>query len=189
MVNTKKSKNKKILAVCLVIAVGLVAGVFLYKKNKDNQPVVDTSSKTTSTAPTAQSDFTGGNDRDPGNTDGEDDGSGIVEDANGDISNTPSRSGWTTSKSGEVTVYGPVSNGSLKSGDMLTGKTSAKTVNFRLIDDISGVISEGQLNVVSGKFSGKFNFKTRADQGRLDVFLTKSDGTEYGNVELTVRFQ
>lgn len=146
---------------------------------------VDTTSQTTSEAPTAQSGFTEGDDREAGSTESN---NAIVTDNNGDVGNTPDQNQWTTSPSGQITVYTPAQNATVKSGDKITGASKLSRVSFRLIDNINGEIAKGSISVVNGKFSGTFNFSTNANEGRLDVFGTNSDGTEFSNIEIPVRF-
>jgi hypothetical protein len=180
-----------VLGVLLVIA-GVLAvlektgRINLIHSDEDRATTSDTVSKTTSTAPTAQSDFTGGDNRTPQVKDKTE---ATVTDNNGSVSSVPPASQWTNIPSGAITLYTPAKNGIINNGDTLAGKATVSSVSFRLIDDVSGVIAQGQLAVKSENYSGTFNFTTSASEGRLDVFNTKADGTEQNVIEVPVRFR
>lgn len=147
----------------------------------------ETTAKTTSDAPTAQEDFSDGDDRTPVKPNNS--GTGTVADNQGGTSYIPDASQWTGSPNEELIVYTPTINSVLKNGDTLSGKATTDTVSFRLIDNVSGVIARGELSVVNGTFSGKFDFTTSATEGRLDVFNTGFGSTEYNNVEIPIKFK
>lgn len=184
--------NKKFFTALLIILVIVAGLVYLYIRNTSNgktsQPTP--TAKTTSDAPSAQEDFSDGNDRgEPGNTLGEDDGTATVTDNNGQTNSQTNPHKWISSKSGDVTVYSPTSGQLTRSGDQISGKTSLDSVNFRIIDNLSGVIASGKLKVVKGKFSGTIDFSTNADKGRIDVFGTLDSGKEFSNIEIPVKFR
>ncbi len=186
----KNNKKKLLLAALVLLLLGGVIWLLLARDNvkflNQTPGTKDDNAETTSDAPTAQSDFSEGDDRViPDSTRDE----GTITDNQGQINETPNQSSWSLSKTGEIIVYSPYKNSLLRSGDKLTGTSSLSSVSFRLIDDTSGVIAQGQLSVVNGKFSGTFNFSSSAQEGRLDVFATRSDGVEYGNIEVPVRFK
>lgn len=175
----------------MVVAAVLLASVawwfFIRNSNDDSTVVQDTDSETTSTAPTAQSDFTGGTEREPGNTLSENEGSGGIRDNEGNLSDVDTSSS-ISSESGEITLYTPKGNSKVASGEKVAGESKLSVVSYRIIDNVSGVISTGQLKVVNGKFSGTLEFTTTATEGRLDLFGTKPDGAEYSIIEVPVRF-
>lgn len=191
LTNNKGIVSKKtilFLLVLLFIVIG--TGFYIWSGNNNS---TDSSSPreeapTTSTVPTAQPDFSNGDEREPGNTFGEDDGQGLVRDTGGSAGMTQNMEP-IISESGEISVYQPGYNSVLKSGGVLTGESELDTVTFRIIDDVSGVIGQGNLKVSSSKFSGTFEFKTRAKTGRIDVFGIRPDGTEFSNIEIPVRFE
>jgi hypothetical protein len=43
--------------------------------------------------------------------------------------------------------------------------------------------------VVNGKFSGQITYTTNATAGRIDIFASRADGSEYSNIEIPVRFK
>lgn len=179
--------NKKILlVVTLLLIVAIAVYFFINRSNKSELKIV-TDAKTTSLAPTAQEDFTDGDDRAVGEA--QERGEATVTDSQGDIDKTPDESQWNSSSTGEITLYSPYKNEILKNDSVISGETTLSDVYFRIIDNVSGVISEGKLSVVSGKFSGRVNFSSTATEGRLDIYSTRSDGAEFSNIEVPVLFK
>jgi hypothetical protein len=109
-------------------------------------------------------------------------------DTNGQTSANTNSSQWITSKSGDITVEQPIADATLQSGATLSGTAKISTVHFRLIDNAVGVISEGTLNVVNGKFSGSLNFTSHSSTGQLDVFSTDADGVEINEIQIAIKF-
>lgn len=115
----------------------------------------------------------------------------------GNASNTPysapksnsSPSQWAASNSGKIVVQQPLMNGTVASGFTLSGTSSVNPIQYRLIDDASGVISEGPLQVADGKFSATVNYQNHGKTGRLDVFSMSDTGAEINEVQLQVTFQ
>lgn len=197
----RKNNKKKILLIIIPIVVATVAafgileasgkthffGNDTQKNGKKSNEDKDRDARTTSDAPTAQEDFTGGNERQPNSTDKASEGT--VTSTDGNISTIPPQGQWTTSPNGVITVYSPANGEITTNGSTISGKTTVLRVSFRLIDDVSGVIAQGDLPVVNGTFSGTFSFSTTGKEGRLDVFSTQHDGTEINNVEVPIRFR
>lgn len=187
-----KQKNKLNLKLFAPLIVGgflliAVAGYFIFIK-EDKKETVNNDIRTTSTAPTAQENFNGGDERIVKEVN-KDKGDAVVSDNQGSVPEIPAQSEWITSNSGEITLYSPTQTQIIKNGDYISGESSLPIVSFRIIDDISGVISTGQLSVVNGKFSGNISFSTTASAGRLDIYGTRDDGSEFSNVEVPVRFR
>jgi hypothetical protein len=103
------------------------------------------------------------------------------------VSNNPGD--WLISQSGLTTVKSPTSNSLFKSGDSLYGSSKQSIVQYRLIDNDIGVISEGTISVVNGNFSGLINFQARGSAGRLDVFNADENGRESNEVQVPVKFK
>lgn len=196
-INNRRNNRKKIiiiLAVILIAAIGVFAylefsgksNIFL-DKSKDMKTSEEKEAKTTSKAPSAQADYSDGDDRQPDNANPKPEAT--VTDKKGALPTTPPESQWSSSTSGAITVYSPSSNSVVSNGSTLSGKATVPKISFRLIDNISGVISQGELSVVNGNFSGSFNFSTAATTGRLDIFSTRADGVEANNIEIPVRFR
>lgn len=188
----KSSKNKITLLVVGSVFVLLLIILALEKAHIINLyaskhvPITNNDAQTTSTAPTAQDNFTDGDDRQPASTSRNE---GVVADTGGNIQSTPTQNQWTSSKDGNITVYSPAKDSKVISGDSVSGASKLTSISFRLIDDVKGVIAQGSLSVVDGKFSGKFNFSTTGTNGRLDIFSVSDDGVESSNIELPVRFR
>ena len=177
---TTKRKIIIALAVLLIVALALL-GYFWWKHQSTNNIA-----ETTSKEPSAQSTFTGGGKRKVVQSDKNE---GVITDTGGNISSLPPSSDWSSSANGVITVYSPAKNSLLSSGQLLLGESAANRVSFRLIDSVSGVIAQGSVGIVNGKFSGSFSFNTTADNGRLDIFTTNIDGMESNNIEIPVRFK
>lgn len=98
------------------------------------------------------------------------------------------QSKWLTSASGVITVKLPSENSTFRSGDQLYGSASTSTVQYRLIDATTGVISQGTVSVVKGNFSATLSFTSQAKSGRLDVFSVDSQGRETNEVQVPLKF-
>jgi cytoskeletal protein RodZ len=109
-------------------------------------------------------------------------------DTNGQTNADTNSSQWITSKSGNITVEQPIADATLQSGSALSGTAKVSTVHYRLIDNSVGVISEGTLNIASGKFSGNLNFTSHSSTGQLDVFSTDANGVEINEIQIAVKF-
>lgn len=185
--------NRKGLTVAVLLFFVLAGTVFALEKAQiinlySKKTTVTDPEKTTSTTKTAQEDFTEGDYREPGNSLSENRGSGAVIDNNGNIENGTDTSLPLVSDSGEISLFSPKANAIVNSGTSISGASTLPKVSYRLIDSVSGVLAMGDLNVVQGKFSGTLSFSTSATEGRLDIFGTKSDGTEFSNLEVMIRF-
>lgn len=187
------TKKKVMVLVLVLIAAGL-SFLILEKRNvinlysSNDAPASADDAKTTSTAPSAQEDFNEGGEREPGNSLQENEGSGTISDQQGNATAQTDPGSWTTSSSGEISIHSPTRNSSVKTGAEVSGTSTLSTVSYRLIDNVSGLIAQGELNVVNGRFAGRLNFNTTATEGRLDVFGTKQDGVEFSNVEVLIKF-
>jgi hypothetical protein len=189
-------KKKKIILVALlggVVILGLLlglekTGITNFYSSEEAERAVDEEAKTTSNVPTAQPEFSDGGEREPGNTVKENQGSATIVDSAGQLDSTIDMSNPTVSSTGEISLYTPRPTGTIKSGEILAGASTLNKVSYRLIDDVSGVIATGDIVVVNGKFSGTITYSTSAKDGRLDVYSTRPDGSEYSNIEVSIRF-
>jgi len=101
----------------------------------------------------------------------------------------PASSTPVSSASGQNTLEQPSSGAKLSSGDTISGTAHVSNIQFRLTDDVTGVISQGSLNVVNGKYAGLLKFHTTGTAGRLDVFsLDPTTGAEANEVQVQVSF-
>jgi len=193
---TRHSKRRIITIVIIVLFVGAVT-LFVLEKTNTTSFFSSTNgndaseAQTTSDLPSAQSDFNGGTsaeeNKDPGNTLDENQGSAVIKDNNGTPSSDMSKP--IKSSTGEITVYLPHTDGVLTTGQEISGTSTLSSVQYRLIDSVSGVIATGTLKVVNGNFSGNLSFNTSANEGRLDIFAARADASEFSNVEIPVRFK
>lgn len=185
-----KLTKRKILAIAIVLAFGFFAvfeltgrtSVFLDHSKK----VVDTKSKTTSDEPSAQADYSDGGNREPAGAQSKD--TTAVQDTRG-IDVPESAAQPLVSTDGAITVYSPGHGAVLLSGSSLTGKATVSVISYRLIDNKSGVTATGDLKVVNGNFSGKFNYSNAGTEGRLDVFQTGPGGIEKSILEIPVKLR
>lgn len=190
-----KLNKRALLSITIVVAlVGSILFVLEKKevidiiKNSEKADKSTSEAKTTSSTLSAQEDFSEGGFRQPGSTLRENEGYGGISDTGGNTSGTETANP-ISSKTGEITVYSPQSGEVIRSGDTVSGTSTLPTINYRLVDSISGMIAEGELQVVNGRFSGKLSFSTPAPEGRLDFFAVRANGAEYSNVEIPLRFQ
>lgn len=184
--------NKKIILILVLIVVIVFiltiyfaskkGYLFRFTENKNEQQTT-----TTSDLPSAQPEFTSDDEREPGNSNSENKGSSDITDNYGQI--TVKNNDPLSSETGEIVVYSPIKNSVIKKGEEISGTSSLEYVEYRVIDDISGLIANGRLKVVSGKFSGTIDFETSAINGRLDLYGVKADTSEFSNVEVPIRFK
>ena len=113
-------------------------------------------------------------------------GSSQTVNAPSQISSTSSQ--WSSSQSKAITLKVPIENGTLASGDILSGSSYLGEIGYLLIDNVSGVISRGKINTNSGSFAAKIFFKNSSNSGRLDVFSSDSNGKEVNLIEIEVKF-
>ncbi len=191
---SRLSRNKKILiAISVILTSGLIFLV-LEKAQITNFYTVDTISteedaQTTSVQPSAQSDFADGDDREPGNTVREDEGSASITDNSGSIESYLDQSNPITSSTGEITLFSPRENAQVEKQVTIAGTSTLSSVSYRVIDSISGVVDRGELKVVNGRFSGTLNIDTNASEGRLDIFGLQANGNEFSNIAIPLRFR
>lgn len=118
------------------------------------------------------------------------DNNGSAVDTHGQSVPTTASNKWTVSQSGLITVKQPTGGSSLKSGEAIIGSAGGGIgqVEYRLLDNQIGVISQGYISVVNGSFSATINFQSHSSSGRLDVFNTDSGGREINEVQVPVSF-
>jgi len=177
-----------ILCTSIFVALELTGKTHFFRDSSGLGKDTALTAKTTSTEPSAQSDFSAGDsDKQPGNTQNESRGTALVKDTGN--TNVGTANTAITSDTGEITVYSPSKNGIIAGGAVLSGKSTLPKVEYRIIDSISGVIATGSLVVKDGVFSGKISFDTNAADGRIDIFATRADLSEYSTVEIPIKFK
>jgi hypothetical protein len=179
----RRNNTKLILLGLFIVIAAIAVGLYLHNHksglnlaaNGNTQPV-----KGTTSAPTAH--------QTPTNTTSQ--GGGGVVDQKGQTAGTlPPPSQWASSSSGNITLQQPSANTVVKSGDTLSGLAKVGTVQFILKDNSIGLIAQGTLSVVSGKFSGVLQFTPHSKSGTLEVYYPNpSNGAEEDVVEINVSF-
>lgn len=197
--NYKNNSRKKITTIILIMVVLLCAFFTLEKTNtthfftwghsnsKESQE--DKNAKTTSSVPTAQEDYSSGDERQPGNDQSENKGSSIIKDTGGNIPSDTETNQSISSSTGEITIYTPIKDSLIKKGQTIAGTSTLPKITYRILDNVTGMIAMGDLTVINGKFSGTIDFNTSSKDGRIDVFATRPDGSEYSNVEIPIIFR
>jgi cytoskeletal protein RodZ len=192
--NTRKPQTRKkivLLGILALVILLIAGGLIRYQfTNKDSSQTGNDAAKTTSTVKSAQSDFTSDDTtKTTDNTLQKDSSSGVITDTNGASASAGNSSTSTSSSNGEIVVFAPAKNSLLVNGATISGTSSLSKVSYRIVDTEVGVVSTGTLNVVNGKFSGTLQFQTNASTGQLDFFGTQSDGNEFDNISIPVRFK
>src|SRR5690606_2232237 len=112
--SASKINKKAILIAVFLVLIGVLSTVILQKTGRINllsrantvsPSKEDEDAQTTSTAPTAQSDYSEGDDRQPGNTNHENRGSSVINDTQGNIPSGVNMNQSISSNSGEIVAY------------------------------------------------------------------------------------
>jgi ABC-type Na+ efflux pump permease subunit len=191
--NQKKKNRKRILLIVFILFAIFGAGILLLEEtgttnlfaNKRTISDVDKNAKSSSKIDTAQSDFKNGDNRSTNKTIKEE---GSVTDKNGAIITAPPENQWSKSTDGYIVVYSPAHNSTIRSGQPIEGSSNEDRVYFRLSDNVAGVIAQGSISVVNGKYSGVLNFSSNGTEGEVEVFHQAPDGRESSNVSVLVKF-
>jgi hypothetical protein len=196
---TRRSKQKKgLLRPALLISAVLVAtglGMFaleltntthvFHHQKPQSKGIVSVGDPVAPPSQSSQNPASGSSDDrnfSPGQT------QGGATDTHGSASTTTDSSQWVISENGYITVRSPLANTKLKDGSVVAGTAKVDQVSYRLTDNTVGVVAQGQLGVVDGKFSGSLHFTPKGTGGRLDVFSTDTSGVEYNEVQINVGF-
>lgn len=114
---------------------------------------------------------------------------GIIDQKGQTGSSLPPSSEWAASASGNIVLQQPVANSVVKSGDTLSGTAKVGSIRFILKDDSVGLIADGSLSVVNGKFSGKLEFTPHSKKGSLEVYYPNpKNGAEEDIVHINVNY-
>ncbi len=186
MYTQRKHSGTKKLFVGLLVILLVVLGALLYLHNHKKSPnlAANQSSQTpvkgTTSKPTPHQAATNNGVSNQG---------GVI-DHNGKTSSTlPPASLWVSSTSGAITLQQPSPNTVVHPGDSLSGLAKVSSVQFILKDDSVGLIAQGNLAVVNGKFSGTLQFTPHAKTGKLEVYYPNStNGAEEDIIEINVSF-
>jgi len=176
-------------ALLLIVFLGLVvAGLEVTDKtyffhDKANDESV---AKTTSKRPTAQSNYTKGDNKSTPTRNNIPEGGAV---ANTNPVSTPPTSQQVSSESGAITIYSPASEETIKSGSVVSGKASVSKVYFRLIDDAVGMIAQGPIDVTNGTFSAILQFTAQGKNGVLKLYsIDDATKREINQVKVNVKY-
>ena len=92
------------------------------------------------------------------------------------------------SHSGLIVLKQPNENSVLKSGDTLSGSSDIDKIEYRIEDSAVGVIAQGSLKVVNGRFSGALHFTPHGNSGKLSVFSFDDKGIEVNHIDINISF-
>ncbi len=173
--------RRTLIATTLVIALaGGIAFAMWQSDINDQSSQVETSSE----------DFTDGDDRETfqsveSGTRIEDDGASEEE-----ASEETDPDSGISSDSGTITVFSPQPNSTFGNGSKIEGLAEASQIQYRVIDFGRGVLTQGQLSVNNGSFSGTVsNINPSSNSGRIDIFSFNTEtGVEENIIEIEVRF-
>jgi hypothetical protein len=182
----RKSKlsnlNFKYLALAALVIVAIAFFLFQYRSHSDNlySPQVNNAGESdyqSRTSPDVDKSSQTSNSASQG---------GAIDNQGAGTAQTPS-SQWTSSESGAITLYSPTASSTLRSGGIISGTAKVGTVQYRLVDDQVGVLAQGSLSVVNGKFSGTLQFTPHSSSGKLSVFSFNGSGAEINRVEINLK--
>jgi len=186
MLTRKKNHSRKLVIAALLLGVVLVLGGLLYLRKRNSPKISPQPTPTINKLPTQPAANNGEKDVTAKPTKND----GTATDNQGQVTSpiSTNSSQWLRSASGVITVKQPISGSIIKSGVELVGTAQASKVQYRLVDNQVGVISQGFINVVSGNFSANLSFQSRSSTGRLDVFTANDNGVESNEVQIPVNF-
>ncbi len=117
-------------------------------------------------------------------------GQGGIVDQKGRVGGSlPPPSQWVSSTSGNIILQQPSANTIVRSGDTLSGTAKVSTVHFILKDSSVGLIAQGSLSVVNGKFSGTLEFTPHSKKGSLEVYYPNpQNGAEEDIIDVNVSY-
>jgi hypothetical protein len=183
--NTQNRASKKPLGLLVVLIIVAVAALYIWHSHNKSRVASTTTAAVTGT----KSQPVQNHQSQPSTTTGATNAGGAV-DQNGKTSGTlPPSSDWVSSTNGDITVQQPSANTTVQSGATLSGLANVSKVSFNLTDNSVGLIAQGTLDVVNGKFSGALQFTPHASSGTLQVYYSNpSTGAEEDIINMDVNF-
>jgi hypothetical protein len=187
MAKSHKKTYIGLVVLLVIIAAGVTFGSIKYHndnlKTKNNLAVTNPKSvikikaaTSTPQAPTVASNNT----LNPG---------GVVDKSGQNSGTLPPSSDWVSSASGDITLQQPSPNTTVQNGDIISGTANVSSVSFILTDNSVGLIDQGNLNVVNGKFSGLLEFQPHSSNGKLQVYYSDpANGSEKDIIEIDINF-
>jgi len=93
------------------------------------------------------------------------------------------------SSSAAIILDSPVEGSKIVNGTIISGEATVSAVNYRIKDDARGVIGQGVLDVVNGKFSGTLSVHAYGSSGTFEVYSTNpATGSEENNIKIQVTY-
>lgn len=187
----KRSRLGKKLLLTSAILVVIAGGYLTYAKLANVWPMesyqsdTPTISKPKINKPSSNEESTQKNETNATQGDSSTDGTGVV-DTDG-VGVNKSQSG-ASSASNVITLFTPKENQRLSDGVTVEGKSSLDAVQYRLKDNVHGVIGQGQLTVKNGVFSGTLRVHTNATEGTFEIYSFDSQGREVNNIKIGVSY-
>lgn len=166
-------KHKKFIILSVVLLI--IAGAFLVYSNWRN----DNQNKGDYKPPSSQNNPDNNNDSSTSDS--------AVVDSNGqDVVPTTNPQ---KSSSGKITLYSPTEGSKISSDTTVSGESTAESVQYRIKDDVRGVIGQGSLNATNGKFSGHLIVNSKGTKGTFEIYSTNpTTGAEENNIKLNITF-
>ena len=163
-------RNRKYIITIILICAVLVgtALFFIYKKNESQDKSAENLKTQNLNADTANSNAS-------------------VKDTGGQstvVNNNPVQS---STKS--ISLASPTEGSKITNGSKVSGTATVGTVNYRIKDDVRGVIGQGSLGVIDGKYSGEIAIASTGEEGTFEIYsLNTSTGAEENNIKIKVIF-
>jgi hypothetical protein len=174
---------KTIITIVVIVTVAIVVGAVIVANNHSSTSSESTTGESATTTPATKSNSASNK---AGSSNSVSQG-GII-DKNGVSSVSSPSSQWKSSSSGVITLRSPITGSTLHPGDTVSGTAKIGSVQYRLVDETVGVLAQGSLSVVNGKFAGTLQFSPRGTTGRLNIFSFDSkNGAEINRVEINLR--
>lgn len=93
------------------------------------------------------------------------------------------------SSGGVIKLFAPKEGQKLEDGSTVSGEAKTSEVRYRIKDNARGVIGQGSLAVVNGRFSGTLKINASGESGSFEIFSVNSQtGAEENNVKVAVKF-
>ena len=167
-----KRFGKKLIIFILVLVV--ILGVYLYHAHNNNT-VTSKKNDSSKTSPSTKAI----NVPTPK--------SGVIDNNGNTTGSIPPASEWFASSNGNITLQQPVSNSTIQSGVTISGLANVDQIGYVLTDSSVGLISQGTLSVVGGKFSGNLTFVAHSNTGTLQVFYPNPvNGAEEDLIDINI---
>lgn len=190
MVSQKSTSHKIRNIVLAIIVVLLVIGGIYYFRNKNKSLTSNTSKSSQNVSKKPKIVAATSKPTPHKSTANNSEPTGTVVNNNGKVSNSlPPSSEWTYSTNGYITLQQPTNNSVLAPGDTLSGTAKVNNVSFILTDNAVGVIDQGNLSVINGRFSGTLHFTSTSSSGTLQVYYPNpSNGAEEDIININIKY-